>query len=646
MCGISGIWKLNNTQVNENELRTFTDSLSHRGPDGAGYWINNSKELGLGHRRLSILDTSENGSQPMHAFNGDHVIVYNGEIFNFLELKRELSSEYEFSTGTDTEVILAAYIKWGEECVHKFNGMWAFAIYNKRTHTLFLSRDRWGIKPLYYFSNKERFCFASETIAFRHLENFKREIDPDLLKRAISNFESMEGYGYTIFANIFNLLPGHSITLKRGEKVNQKKWWDTRKNLVKVPASYEEQKEEFFRLFKNACELRLRSDVPVATALSGGLDSSAVYCMIKHIEKNSIDLERLPSDWQRAFIATFPGELADEKKYAEIVLKYTGSKGNFIEIDQNKICDDIYNSTYLFDSIADSPINAVSNIYRGMRNNGIRVSLDGHGVDEMMYGYKMLVKKLAIQAAFDKDRTRLNDIKNTYSELFFPEEKEQQLSYLEKEITSTSFKKENSLFTALKSNIKKRIGLKIDPVTVRQFVRPFSGKTFPALTNYSDNYHQLNDSERLTYQTFHLTTLPSVLRNFDRASMQSSIEVRMPFMDYRLVSYIFSLPTTSLVGNGFTKKILRDSLKDIMPSEISNRKLKLGFPVPLETWVKKDCKNMFMDLINSQTFLQSEIWDGKAIQAWAEENYKNNKWTDKNVNLLWVYVNAHIINKN
>lgn len=646
MCGIAGIWNFNQQTVELRTLERFTDSIAHRGPDGAGYWLNKTHTLGLGHRRLSILDTSENGTQPMHSKSGKYAIVFNGEIFNFIELKEELSAKYDFTTDTDTEVILAAFEEWGHSCVERFNGMWAIAIYDKFKDSLFLSRDRWGIKPLYYSETPKGFYFASETIAFRSLDNYKREVNSNLCKKAISDFESLEGFGYTIFNNINLLLPGHNIYLRQGNKVKQKKWWDTRKQKVVVPSTYKDQQEEFFRLFEDSCRLRLRSDVPVGTALSGGLDSSAVYCMLNYIACNGKLPSRLPSDWQRAFVAVFPGEHIDEKKYAQEVLKYINSDGTFIEVDANKVSDDIYNSTYLFDSISGSPINAVANMYGGMKKNGVTVSLDGHGVDEMMYGYKMLVKGLAASYHNSSEKERFGDIVQTYANLFFQDDQEQKVMELRKYLENIGRPSTSHTSYFIKKLIKQKLGLyKLSPARAKQFLRSSIDSNYSLLSNDYDDYGDLEASDRLKYDTFHKTTLPTVLRNFDRASMQSSVEVRMPFMDYRLVSYVLSLPSQSLVANGYTKRILRDSLKSIMPPVINQRKLKLGFPVPLVSWIKSDCKNMILDITRSQSFVASDLWEGEKISEWVESNYKNNLWTEGNVNLLWPYINAHIITR-
>jgi asparagine synthase (glutamine-hydrolysing) len=228
MCGISGIYYKNNGFLTQESLRHFTDSMTHRGPDGAGYEILDEGHLGLGQRRLSILDLSDSGKQPMSYAEGRYWITYNGEVFNFLEIRSELQSlGHSFKSETDTEVILASYAQWGRACLDKFNGMWAFAIWDEVEKTLFLARDRFGIKPLYYVHRPNRFfAFSSETRAFKFLEGFKREIDNELMRLNLQDSYALEGLGYTPFKDILQLLPGHCMTITRdNELIQQRRWW-------------------------------------------------------------------------------------------------------------------------------------------------------------------------------------------------------------------------------------------------------------------------------------------------------------------------------------------------------------------------------------------------------------------------------------
>jgi asparagine synthase (glutamine-hydrolysing) len=324
MCGISGIWNLNEQKLSLESLKRFTDTMIHRGPDGSGYNLYLSETLGLGHRRLSILDLTEMGKQPFSYLDTLH-ITFNGEIYNFIELRKELSAQgYSFRTESDTEVVLAAYHCFGKDCLMKFNGMWAFAIWDERNNELFVARDRFGVKPLHYcYLPGKLFAFASETIAFKNLDGFKRSFDESHLSLAVQNPNLIEATGRTIFRDLNQLLPGCSIQLKSTSAPVIKKWWDTADHIHTTPAKYEDQVVEFRELFFDACKIRMRSDVPIASALSGGLDSSSVYCTLQYFNNHPSQLERLPARWQKAFVATFPGTDVDERNYAEEVLNYT-----------------------------------------------------------------------------------------------------------------------------------------------------------------------------------------------------------------------------------------------------------------------------------------------------------------------------------
>lgn len=305
MCGIVGIWHFNNQSLSQSKLRTFTDSLQHRGPDGSGYYTDPETPLGLGHRRLSILDLSDSGKQPMTYAQGRYQMTYNGEVFNFLELRQELESlGYQFVSETDTEVILAAYHQWGQDCLLKMNGMWGLAIWDTQKRELFLARDRFGIKPLYYLHIPQQiFAFASETIAFRHLEDHHLQTHPQHLQLNLQNIEALEGTGHTIYQNIFQLLPGHYLKISPNQEIQQKRWWNTQEHLPQIPTSYEQQVQQFTQIFQDACKIRMRSDVPLASALSGGLDSSSVYCTLHQLMQDQSLLSRVPDNWQKAYVA-------------------------------------------------------------------------------------------------------------------------------------------------------------------------------------------------------------------------------------------------------------------------------------------------------------------------------------------------------
>ncbi len=634
MCGIAGIYKLNSSTVSLHAIQQFTDSMKHRGPDGSGYELYANDTLALGHRRLSILDLSEAGKQPFSFLNRYH-ITYNGEVYNFLEIRKDLQANgYAFKTDTDTEVILAAYHVYGKDCLLKFNGMWAFAIYDNHTQELFLARDRFGVKPLHYvYLPNQLFAFASETIAFKHLEGFQRQFQQQHLLTAIQAPHVVEANGQTIFEGVEQVLPGHCITISSNKQLQIKRWWNTSDHLVKVPSDYQIQVQQFKELFFDACKLHMRSDVSIASALSGGIDSSSVYCTLQQFNSNKNSIERTPSDWQKAFVATFPNTKMDERQYAEKVIEHTKGNAVYISPDYTNLINDIESSTKLLDAIISNPIIAITDIYKAMRQNGITVSLDGHGADEYAFGYNSYVLQSFYHALETGNEAKAIDMSNTIANLS-PLYNAQQLMQ--------NFYDANSVTAKFKKGIK-------------SFV-PSKTKTseLPVNNWFSDQQqHEINKVftnpftgiTKTLFDDFHYTSLPINLRDFDRAAMQNSIEVRMPFMDYRLVCFMFSLPEESKLGGGFTKRIIRDAMKGILSEVIRTRTLKIGIGSPIAEWMQSHLKTFTLDYLHSQQFQKLSFVNHAKVKQEVEQLYKNNAFNTTNASQTWSIINALLINE-
>lgn len=630
MCGISGIWRLSR-EVKQVEIANFNNSMKHRGPDGEAYFIDSDNKLAFGHRRLAILDLSEKGKQPMD-YLGRYKITLNGEIFNFLELRQELQDlGYSFNSDTDTEVVLAAYDAWGKACLKKFNGMWAFAIWDGKDKKIFLARDRFGVKPLYYCHRfNDFFAFASETIAFKSLSGYHRQFDESKLRIAISDAMALEGSGHTIFKEIYQLLPGHYLEMSNpNQKIFQHRWWNTFDNLIAVSSDYDTQVSYFKDIFLDACKIRLRSDVPIATALSGGVDSTAVYSTLNHLVNTDKSISRMPANWQGAYSAIFPGSANDEKKFTQEVVDYFGQAATWVDFEQSDFVDRLIKSTVLFDAIYFSPIIVASDVYAAMYRDGIRVSLDGHGADEMMYGYTFLMAELyKYYSCFDHQYA--SDIRFTYQQSF-------------EGLVCDDLLPANSR-EHLKYNLKKYYHLV--PLSIKAVYRHLvlgDYNHIPSLSDRPYDFSNLALPERMVADMFHLGTLPTILRNFDRASMQASIETRMPFMDYRLVQYIFSLPPQSKLGHGYTKRILRDAMVGIMPESIRTRKTKIGLNAPLVDWFNGPMSEFLLDTVNSSKFLASNYWDGDQLKRLVEKNNKHKSWNSANHSEVWQALNAHLL---
>ncbi len=634
MCGIAGIYKLNSSAVSLTAIQQFTDSMKHRGPDGSGYELYANNTLALGHRRLSILDLSEAGKQPFSFLNRYH-ITYNGEVYNFLEIRKNLQANgYTFKTDTDTEVILVAYHVYGKECLLKFNGMWAFAIYDSHTQELFLARDRFGVKPLHYvYIPNQLFAFASETIAFIHLEGFQRQFQQQHLLTAIQAPHVVEANGQTIFEGVEQLLPGHCITISSNKQLQIKRWWNTADHLQQVSSDYQTQVQQFKELFFDACKLRIRSDVSIASALSGGIDSSSVYCTLQQFNSDKSSIERTPSDWQKAFIATFPNTKMDERQYAEKVIEHTKGNAVFITPDYSNLISDIEHSTKLLDAIISNPIIAITDIYKAMRQNGITVSLDGHGADEYAFGYNSYVLQNFYYALETGNEAKAIDMSNTIANLSPLYNAEQLMQ---------SYYTNNSVKAKLKKGIKSLLSneKKAEQIPSHTW---FNDSTSLEINKVFSN--PFTSITKTLFDDFHYTSLPINLRDFDRAAMQNSIEVRMPFMDYRLVCFMFSLPEETKLSGGFTKRIIRDAMKGILPESIRTRTLKIGIGSPIAEWMQSHLKTFTLDHLHSQQFQKLSFVNHTKVKQDVEQLYKNNAFNTNNASQTWSIINALLINE-
>ncbi|MDI1235288.1 MAG: asparagine synthase (glutamine-hydrolyzing) [bacterium] len=581
MCGIAGIYNFTSESQDLEVLKQFTDSMEHRGPDGSGYDFLNNDRLGLGHRRLSILDLTNAGHQPFH-YMDRYCMVYNGEIFNFGGIKANLITKgYTFRSETDTEVVIAAYDCFGLNCFEQFNGMWALALWDNQKKQLILSRDRYGVKPLYYSQFSQSFAFASETRAFKFLRGFNRQIDERNYEITLKNNYALEGIGYTIFKDIFQVLPGHYLVIDETKSIQQRRWYDIRERLKPTPSDYKKQSNKFYELFRDACRIRLVSDVKVATALSGGLDSSSIYSTVFDI-LNTENNQRTNKDSQLAVSAIFPGLENDERQYVEKVIDYTKGNIEWVTTDTENLTEDIERDTELFDGISNAPITAISAIYKGMRNAGITVSLDGHGVDEMLYGYLYMVYDLWLEAVKEQNAREADDNALTLSGLYSPAYQESKKLELKK-ISQQSINAISRIKWRLKkiAHLNKMETLNYIPINL------------PPLSDKPYDFSSYNIKNRILFYEFFQNSLPTLLRNFDRAGMMNSVEIRMPFLDYRVVEYIFSLPFKSKIGNGFTKRILREAMSKKMNEEVRKRTYKVGIASPFENWATHYLKNWF-----------------------------------------------------
>ena len=603
MCGIAGIVKIRGRAVEPPELSRLTNLLAHRGPDGAGHWFSAERNVALGHRRLAIIDPGAGGYQPMLSADGRHVIIFNGEIYNFLELRRELEVLGAiFRTQSDTEVILAAWQAWQEGMLLRFNGMWALAIFDTQTKDLFLARDRFGIKPLLYAMTPEHFVFASEQRALVQSGLIETSVDVDVARRLLLDAFGVEGSERTLCHQVRRLQGGHCMWLRKGQ-LEIRRWWRTVDHLPALPRTEVERVERFHELFQDAVALRMRSDVPIGTCLSGGFDSSAVVCTMAAHEKAGMG-PRDSAAWRHAFVATFPGALNDERPMAEEAAAWAKVDPTFVEIGQNDALTDLDRILEDNDDVYIGLPSAAWLIYQELGRQKVRVSLDGHGADELMGAYRQEGRSTAFR------------IRNTLAGLSSDSEWGRRGVDL---LRALMLKRQGYYFL--------RGGLRDIPAQL-------------SLVGDDDSLpRDWGSLNRRLYRMFHGTVLPTILRNFDRISMAHGIEVRMPFMDWRLVTYTMALPETSKSSGGYTKMIARRAMANQMPESIRMGRRKVGFNSPMPEWLNGSLSKWTTDLLEQNVPAFAELVDEVGLRKTVNRLTASKTWDWELVGRIWPYLN-------
>lgn len=603
MCGIAGIVNLRGNPVEPAEISRLTSLIAHRGPFGEGTWFNAKRNVAFGHRRLAIIDPGEGGYQPMVSGDGRHVIVYNGEIYNFLELRRELEAKGAvFRSQSDTEVILAAWQAWGEDMLLRFNGMWALAIYDTATDELFLARDRFGIKPMLYALSSERFVFASEQRALARSGLLETSLDIDVARRLLLDPFGIEGSERTLYSQVRRLQGGHCMWLRQG-RVQVRRWWRTVDHLPAIPQTETERVARFRDLFQDSVALRMRSDVPIGTCLSGGFDSSAVICAMASHEKAGMG-PRDSTAWRHAFVATFPGASNDERPMAEEAAAWAKVAPSFLEIGRADALTDLDRILDDNDDVYIGLPSAPWLIYRELRRQNVTVSLDGHGADELMGAY------------FQEGQSAAFRIRNAAAALMSRSRLAQRgIDFLRAQMIS----RQGRYFL--------RGGLTAIPAAL-----PLVAEN----DELPDTWGALN---RRLYRMFHSTTLPTILRNFDRLSMAHGIEVRMPFMDWRLVTYTMALPETSKSADGMTKVVARQAMANLMPESIRTARRKVGFNSPMPEWLNGPLAGWTAELVERKVPAFAEFVDEAPLRKAVGHLTATQRWDWESVGRIWPYLN-------
>ena len=612
MCGICGIFDVHRRT---KSIVQMNEAQRHRGPDGEGYIFINTLtdqwqstdstgittdfemlahtnidpqqyDLVLASRRLAILDLSPAGHMPMYYGNDEFWLTYNGEIFNYQELRHDLINRgYQFRSKSDTEVILAAYAEWGVDCLRRLNGMFAFALWDSKARRIFCARDRFGIKPFYYYWNGELLLFSSELKSILQHPAAPRQPNDqiifDYLTLGVSDHTEQ-----TFFEDIQALAPGTFFLLDVAQQEMQvDSWWEIKINPQITNVSPTEEKQrftEFADILEDSIRIRLRSDVPVGTALSGGLDSSAIAVLANRLLRDeSVIAPELVGQHQKTFTARNHENQIDEHCYSRLVVEQTGAAEHFIFPDGNQLWQELEKFVWFLDE----PVNSTSqyaqwNVMRLAKRNGVTVLLDGQGGDEIFAGYHSYYMPYlsqiynqqgmlsALHAAYDVTRIGGAPVRDI-------------------------------LFDDTVQRLPWRLRQMIDKLRT-PLVIPGGGGSGMQEWQLQPDFIQRNWNRRwqptnvdenglvgILQQDLTATNLPKLLRYEDRISMAFSLETRLPYLDYRLVDMVFGLPLNYRIHRGWSKWILRRSMENVLPKEICWRRNKLGFPTPEEHWLRQ-----------------------------------------------------------
>jgi asparagine synthase (glutamine-hydrolysing) len=593
MCGISGIVDKRDRPIGRAEIERITGLIAHRGPDDHGYF--HGENFALGHRRLSIIDLSSRGHQPM-AYGGRYWITYNGEIYNYLELREELASlGAEFETGSDTEVILAAYARWGVGCLERFNGMWAFAIYDSVERSLFLARDRFGVKPLYYTQSAEQFVFGSEIKQL--IPAVGAQADRRVLVEAL--LTSIDGHtDATYFEGVRSLLPSHYLIYDlRMHRAEVKRYYTLRVDPSTATLPDADCVGRLAGLLADAVRLRLRSDVRVGTCLSGGLDSSAISALAS--------AEYRPADGAQ-FIGIHAQSLdseVDESVHAKRVAAHLGLDLKVVVPTTDDFLGTIDEVVYTQEEPFGSPSMFMGwHVFKAAKEMGCKVMLNGQGGDEVLLGYERYFAAFLRSAGFlEGAREALAQARHSRLSLA--------------EVIAYAFYFTNPTLRA--SRLKRRSYLRAD----------LKGSfDFAAVKQSANSYRDITE-----LQTTEITSLqlPHLLRYEDRNSMRHSIETRLPFLDYRLVELCISIRAAMKVSDGWTKYALRRAIESALPREIVWRRDKLGFQAPERTWLSAASRRMKTEIGDSM--LLRELVDRDRLLADFDQLSNKERWSYYNV---------------
>lgn len=582
MCGI--LFNIGNEEI--TPAHPALNIIAHRGPDGRGAknFQFSGLKISLGHRRLSIIDLSESGNQPMSYNNEQLWIVFNGEIYNYLEIRKELEKEgYQFKSSSDTEVILAAYAKWGDKCLDKFNGMFAFVIYDIIKQSVFIVRDRFGVKPLYYLNTPNGFRVVSELKQFISFPGFYPEIN----KEKLYHFLNSGDFSFdeeTMWMGIKELEPGHFVQVDLkiwhpGNNLQPQRWYEPPFFTEKIKISFDDAVCEFRRLLEDSVRLRLRADVPVGFLLSGGLDSSTLVGIAhKEIAGKNTQLKTYSSCYENAKM--------DERKFIEEMLRFTGADSCFHFPKPQNIEENLERVIWHNDlPVLHGSPTVHWLLYQKIKseNDQRKVIIEGQGGDEILCGYGDFYWAALNEQLYNSP---LNFLRYFFS---FQSCHHEPLKIIIRKFFRIKFPSFVKYPASQLINAKELVEEQIPKIPIRR-------------EEANVNLLHRNRFKILRY----------ILHNVDRNSMAHSREARTPFLDYRLVEFCLKLPTEMKISEGFSKKILRKAVENVIPAKIAKRTDKQGYSSPVANWAKSGLKNFFQ--YNLAKFADLPFVNGKLAQ--------------------------------
>lgn len=592
MCGIAGYLVRSGKAPDSQVLPRMAEVLAHRGPDDAGFHVDPDHGVGLAHRRLSIIDLSSAGHQPMAREDGRTWITFNGEIYNYLELMAELETlGYRFHSATDTEVVLQAYACWGEACLQRFNGMFAFVLWDGERRQLFAARDRFGEKPFYYLEHEGTFYFASEIKALLQVPGYR----PRPNERAIAaylDFGILDVSAETFFEGIMQLEPAHCLLLREGP-LAIRRYWELKPRLDSITDA--DALEQFEALLQDSIRLRLRSDVPVGACLSGGLDSSTIV---------SLANARLAKTSQRmkTFTCAYPDADCDERGFTEEVVARSGADAYFITPEVQGLVGRI-SELLRFHDEPFSTLGVFSqwSVMGLAKQNGVTVLLDGQGADEILGGYLWFL------------RYSLADLLRAgrWGELV-------------RELAAHRKHYGEPLGKMLRDMVAP-----ILPGRLKRWLRPELGlPSLPAEAGPNTLTRQMRTS-------LQLYNLRAYLRYEDRNSMAFSLEARLPFLDHRLVEFAYTLPNRMKIRRATTKWLLRQAMRETLPPALLERRDKMGYATPSNAWLQSEERQAIMEVLGAPG-MRERAWFRRAdVQAhWARFQAGD----PGELSIIWQYV--------